>query len=121
MIITYDSTKAITVTKQDDSFCYIKMYDLEEYNMTFDECIGGEGRYIKFKEIEQNSAGKEFAALYNDDGVWYLRTFGKESRTKREIEENEIEINAMIGIDDSTMCNEMFPDPFGNCCWITDD
>jgi len=53
MLITYDSTRAITVTKEDDRFYYIKMYDLEEYNMTFEECIGGgKDSYIKFKEVE---------------------------------------------------------------------
>ena len=29
MLITYDSTRALTVTKKDDRFYYIKMYDLE--------------------------------------------------------------------------------------------
>ena len=70
MLITYDSTRALTVTKKDDRFYYIKMYDLEQYDLTFEECIGtGEkGSYIKFKEVEQNSNGSEFVALYNDDG-----------------------------------------------------
>ena len=29
MLITYDSTRALTVTKKDDRYYYIKMYDLE--------------------------------------------------------------------------------------------
>jgi len=41
MIINYDSTRAVTVTKKDDRTCYIKMYDLETYEMTFEEKIGG--------------------------------------------------------------------------------
>tara|TARA_B110000285_G_C14966021_1_gene534117 strand:- start:390 stop:539 length:150 start_codon:yes stop_codon:yes gene_type:complete len=49
--------------------------------MTFEECIGGKGSYIKLKELEQNSTGKEYAIIYNDDGVWFMRNFGKESRT----------------------------------------
>lgn len=53
MLITYDSTRALTVTKKDDRFYYIKMYDLEQYDMTFEECIGGgKDSYIKFKEVE---------------------------------------------------------------------
>ena len=48
--------------------------------MTFEECIGGKDSYIKLKEVEQNSAGNEYAIIYNDDGVWYMRTFGKVSR-----------------------------------------
>ena len=31
LIITYDSSRAITVTKKDEKECYVKMYDLETY------------------------------------------------------------------------------------------
>ena len=52
MIINYDSTRAITVTKQNERTYYIKMYDLEEYHMTFEEMIGGgPNQFIKCKEI----------------------------------------------------------------------
>jgi len=53
MIITNDSTKAITITKKDDRTCFIKMYNLEGDNeMTFEEKIGGgPNSYIKLKEI----------------------------------------------------------------------
>ena len=122
MLITYDSTKALTVTREDDRNYYIKMYDLETYELTFEEKIGGSDEsYIKFKEVEQNSKGTEFAALYNDDGVWFLRTFGKVTRTEKEINKNEMNINEMLDLDDYTMCNEMFPDPFGTCCWVDED
>lgn len=50
-----------------------------------------------------------------------MRTFGKVTRTEQEIIDNEININAIIGLDNNTMCNEMFPDPFGQCCWISED
>lgn len=82
MIITYDSTKAITVTKNNDIEYFVKQYDLESYKMTFEERIGGNAdQYIKLKEVEQNATGKKYAVVYNDDGVFFLRTFGKESRT----------------------------------------
>lgn len=52
MIITNDSTKAVTITKKDDRTCFIKMYDLEKFDMTFEEKIGGgPNSYIKIKEI----------------------------------------------------------------------
>ena len=52
MIINYDSTRAVTVTKKDDRTYYIKMYDLETYQMTFEEKIGGgPNQYIKMKEV----------------------------------------------------------------------
>lgn len=53
VMITYDSSKAITVTKKDDREYYIKMYSLESYDMVFEEKIGGEpSDYIKLKEVE---------------------------------------------------------------------
>ena len=30
-------------------------------------------------------------------------------------------VNNILGIDDYTMCNEMFPDPFGTCCFLNND
>ena len=53
VMITYDSSKAITVTKKDDREYYIKMYSLESYDCVFEEKIGGEPTdYIKLKEVE---------------------------------------------------------------------
>ena len=79
MIITYDSTKAITVTKEDDQICYVKQYDLLSYKLTFEEKV--EGSYIKLKEVEQAPDGKKFAIVYSDDGRFYMRTFKKVTRT----------------------------------------
>jgi len=87
MIITYDSTKAVTVTKANDREYFVKMYDLEMKGddlplPTFEERVGGgPDSYIKLKEVEQSSNGKKFAVCYNDDGIFYLRTFNKETRT----------------------------------------
>ena len=83
MLITYDSSRAVTVTKKDEREYYLKMYDLEESKLTFEEKIGGEpDSYIKMKEIEQNSDGSYFACVYIDDGLFRLRTFGKTSRSE---------------------------------------
>jgi hypothetical protein len=55
MIITNDSSRAVTLTKKDDHTYFLKMYGLETYEMTFEEKIGGgPGAYIKVKEIQQN-------------------------------------------------------------------
>ena len=52
MIISYDSTRAVTITKKDDRTCFVKMYGLETNEMTFEEKIGGgPNSYIKLKEI----------------------------------------------------------------------
>ena len=106
MIITYDSTKAVTVTKRNDREYYVKQYDLESYEMTFEEKIGGgEDQYIKMKEVEQASDGKKYAIVYNDDGKFYMRTFLKVSRTEDEIKADELDINKLLGLDNHTMCN----------------
>ena len=74
MQITYDSKKALAVTKQSDQLSYIKMYDLEEpHACTFVEQI--KGTYIKVKEVEQNTTGKKFCVAYNDDGHFKVRIF----------------------------------------------
>lgn len=53
MMISYDSTRAITVTKKDDRESFIKMYDLNTNELTFEEQIGGlPDQYIKVKEVE---------------------------------------------------------------------
>ena len=106
MMITYDSTKVIAVTKKDDQEYYVRQYDLESYEMTFSEQIGGgQDQYIKLKEVEQNSNGKKYAIVYNDDGHFYLRTFGKVNRTAEEIEKDELDINKLLGLNNHTMCN----------------
>ena len=37
VVISYDSTRAITVTLKDDREWYIQMFDLESYELTFEE------------------------------------------------------------------------------------
>jgi hypothetical protein len=86
MIITYDSSKAVTVTKKNDREYYVKQYDLETYEMTMEEKIGGgEDQYIKLKEVEMSFSGKKYAVVYNDDGKFYIRSFKKETRSQEEI------------------------------------
>ena len=127
MIITYDSSKVIAVTKKDDSEQYIRQYDLETYEMTFSEKFGGKDEdYIKMKEVEQSSDGKNYAIIYNNDGHFFLRTFGKapvngegNERSEEEIKANELDINKLLGINNYTMCNQTFPDPFCTCTFLS--
>ena len=70
------------------------------------------------KEVEQNSFGNGFAVVYSDDGKFRLRTFSTTERSDEEIQDNELKINEMFGINDYTMTNDDFPDPFINCCFI---
>lgn len=121
-IISYDSTRAITVTKRNMQEYYVKMYDLETYELTFEEKVGGEeSDYIKLKEVEQNSSGTHYAIAYSNDGRFFLRTFGKTSRSPEEIAQSELNINKLLGIDNWTMAIEGFPDPFVTCCFVSDE
>jgi hypothetical protein len=52
-IISYDSTRAILITKKDDREVWIRMFSLATYEKTFDEQIGGkENSFIRCKEVE---------------------------------------------------------------------
>lgn len=122
MGISFDSTRAITVTKKNDQEYWINMYDLANGELTFEEKVGGSpDQYIKLKEVEQNSTGTAYACVYNDDGKFRLRTFKKVTRTDEQIEETEFLINEALGLDDYTMCNNDFPDPNIICCFVDDD
>ena len=69
------------VSKRDDREVWVRMYDLESYEKTFEECIDGrEENYIRTKEVEQNSMGNKYAIVYIDDGKFRLRVFNKIGR-----------------------------------------
>lgn len=122
VIISYNSKWAITVTKKDDKEYYIKMYNLETYNEEFQEKIGGnEEDYIKLKEVEQNIKGDKFAIVYFNDGEFRLRTFECKTRTEKEIAENELNINKLLGLNNWTMAISGFPDPYITCCFVEDN
>ena len=121
-MISYDSTRAITVTKKDDTEFWVRMYDLETYQKTFDEQIGGqEEDYIRIKEVEQNYKGDKYAFVYANDGNFKLRVFGKQRRDESEIQENEFDINKALDINNYTMPIQGFADPFSTCSFIDDD
>jgi hypothetical protein len=78
-MISYDSTRAICVTKKGEREYYIQMFDLESYKKTFEEKIGGgSDDFIKIKEVEQNSKGNKYALTYLNDGKFKMRNFDKE-------------------------------------------
>ena len=71
--ITYDSSRAITVTCDDHTHYVIKQYSLATSEIMFVEHY--RGTYLKMKEIEQNQDGNKYVIPYMDDGVWKLRIF----------------------------------------------
>lgn len=56
-----------------------------------------------------------------DDGYFRIRTFGTTSRTPDEIAREELDVNEALGIDNSTMPINNFPDPFITCCFVSDE
>lgn len=122
LTITKDSSRAITVERVNDYLSHICMYELNDYSLSFDEQIGGDPeQYIKVKRVEQNRAGTKFACAYLDDGKFRLRVFGTEKRDANQIRLSEVKINEMFGLNDYTMPNEAFSDPFITCCFIKED
>ena len=119
IMITYDSTRAITVTKKDEREYWVKMYDLESYEQTFEERISGS--FIRTKEVSQNSSGEKYAIVFIDDGNFRLRYFDKVERSEEEIQQQQVNINKLLGINNYTMPIYTFTDPFITCCFITDD
>lgn len=83
----------MTVTKKNNAAFYVKMYDLDTTEQTFEELFGSneehaeDHNYIKMKDIEQNSTGQLFALPYFNDGLFLLRIFGKQTRSIEEIQE----------------------------------
>lgn len=75
------------------------------------------------KDIEQNQDGTYFALPYNQNGVFMLRTFGVEPRTYAEIQDNELNINELLGLDFDTRSKPIddFPDPLITCTFINDN
>ena len=48
------------------------------------------------KSIEESVDGTQYAIVYNNDGVFKARVFGRENRTKNEIKYNELNINELL-------------------------
>ena len=122
MMISYDSTRALTVTKAAENRSILKMYSLKDYEITFHEEIGNKpDDYIKCKEIEQTDDGCSFACVYFNDGVFFLRTFGKGKRSQEEQDADEVNINDLLNLDNSTMPCQDLSDPFITCCFVGND
>jgi hypothetical protein len=88
----------------------------------FEEEVGGkETDYIKLREVAQTNDGKNYAIVYNNDGIFYLRTFGKQNRSHSEIKELEVNLNDLCDLDNFTICIESLYEPNINCCFIDYD
>ena len=95
------------------------MFGVDDGTQYFEESFNG--NYVKMKEVEQNASGNKFVVTYFDDGVFMMRSFGKEERTPEQIKASEVNLNDMLGLDAWTMAVTNFPDPFITCCFISND
>ena len=111
-----DSSGVVTVTKNDDESYFLKMYSLSSLALTFEEELSGS--YIKVKEVAQSADNQIYVVVFNDDGVFKMRSFGNKSRTKDEIKNSEVNLNTLLSLNNWTMCNHEIPDPNITCCFI---
>ena len=70
--------------------------------------------------MEECPNNKDYAVVYSDDGKFRLRILGRTTRNKEDIENTEVKFNEIFDLDDYTMVNDDFPDPFITCCWISE-
>ena len=120
-MITYDSTRTILVTKEDDTAYHIRQFSLTTQELVCTERYGGSANsYIKMKDVEQNAVGDRYAIAYIDDGNFKLRVFDKEPRTEEQALAKELDINKELGLNDYTMPIDGFGDPYITCTFVTD-
>ena len=118
-MILYDSSRTLSVTTAGPRESFIEMYDLNTYKRVFEEQIAG--TYVKIKEVEQNDSATKFAAVYNDDGVFKIRSFGKKRRSTGESLRSEVNLNDLLGLNTWTMTIDQFSEPYVTCCFIDDN
>ena len=110
------------VVKKSEQEYWIKQFDLETYEMTFQEKFGGDPKsYIKMKNMAQTKCGKFYCVGYLDNGNFRLRTFEKEQRDEATILAHDFDISKLVGLDNSTMPNRGLSDPFIVTEFITKD
>lgn len=73
------------------------------------------------KEISQNAAGDKFVCPYFDDGRFKLRVFGENPRPLAEAVKGEVDFNRELKLNNHTMANEDFFDPYMNAVFTNDD
>jgi len=117
--ISRDSSRLLVVRKLKEKLWKITQYCLQTANETFDEEFAGS--YIKIDNIVQNMTGTKYGVICFDDGVWRIRTFGKEERTEAEIKASEINVNDLLGLDNWTMVDPATNYTFGSCCFVDDN
>lgn len=73
------------------------------------------GHYIKAKQVVQNNAGNLYMIPYYDNGIFRLTVFNKDKDL------DEININEILKIDNTSRPNHGLPDPMMNACFIQND
>jgi hypothetical protein len=73
------------------------------------------------KEVSQNAAGNKFACPYFDDGRFKLRVCGEKQRPHAEALKADVDFNRELNLNNHTMVNEDFFDPYMNAVFIGEE
>ena len=73
------------------------------------------------KDIAQNAAGDKFACPYFDDGRFKLRVCGEKQRPQAEALKADLDFNRELNLNNHTMVNEDFFDPYMNAVFTKKD
>lgn len=100
MIISYDNSRIVALLKKSEFVSYVQGYCLHDFDLEFEEKYGQDnsGNCIKMQDIEQCPNGNYFAVTYQENGLFRLRTFGKNNRSAAEIEDDELKISETLGL-----------------------
>ena len=73
------------------------------------------GTFLRAKDLEQRSDGQVLMLPFNDEGVFWINIFEREGMILK------INVNELLGIDDSTRTLFGFADPLINACFIDNE
>jgi hypothetical protein len=113
LIQNHRSTRLLGILKIDDQLCYVKQWDVKG-NLLFAKEYGGKPEsFLKMISISQTDAGDLFCVPYYDNGKFFLSIFNEREET------HEVFLNGELGLDEGTMPNESFQDPYSVCAFTT--
>jgi hypothetical protein len=110
--LSHDQKLAIALLFAKKELFFIRMYNLDttEYNE-----IRIKGTYINAKEIEQRDDSLMFCLPFLNKGLFFILIFSQNKIL------DQVDVNTLLGIDDSTIPNENVQEPMINCCFKDDD
>ena len=109
-ILTNDGSQIIYVLKVSDEEYQVVQMSAQLYTELSTRVLSG--HYIKAKQVVQNNAGNLYMIPYYDNGIFRLTVFNKDKDL------DEININEILKIDNTSRPNHGLPDPMMNACFV---